>query len=296
MPEFVSAQEAQENLDRPDSVGGGETYSEYTDYPHLQHLQNDNPPVEEEQQQEKEKETTQPSERELELQKRVEELEKRYSAPEPDQEQEPKQEVLTFDGEATEYYGKVIGELFEENGFDWRGMNYYYQANGFLKEEHYNSLEKLGLDPEIVDDRLYGITRRANEQSQQQDAPQQYNHTKQEEDKIIDEIGGDDELKKLQAYTNANWDRDRLDEFTAAIKDGNYAAVRFAVKSAYNEYKTSLGKEGRSFTKGTNSASDGGYKNPIEKKAALDDPRYGNDFNYTTMVNNKLAATYRQRY
>ena len=297
MPDFVSRQEAEAGISAIDSFedsnqNQGVVESVFTDYPHL---------AKENQEALREvEEQPKVSSREAELEKRVAELEgKIQTSAEPVIEaEEEKPEVITLDGPATDYYGQVIGELFEDNNIDWRGMNYHYLATGELKEEHYKTLGDLGINPQMIDNYLYGSQAKAKAQAkpktQPTEQPQKSESKLSDENRaqIINEIGGSAEVAKLLDYTDKNWSKDQIAEIQAVINSGNYEAARFAVKTAYRDYKASLGKEGKSYTKGSGNSRDGGFRNATEKKAAMDDVRYGMDYDYTEMVDRKIALQY----
>ena len=201
----------------------------------------------------------------------VEDLEKAYKELESKLGQTKEQEPEKDPSEFTE---DDMNRKLVENQVDVDSMANFYEQNGSLSDEHYDTLEKAGIPRDYVDSYLSGIEAQAT----------------QARDEILSEVGGQEAFGEMINWAVANWTPAQLDAYNKAVDSGDMDTVRSAVMSLAYKYQAENGRN-PSLVNGGNGGSSSGFQSVAQLTEAMKDPRYTNDPAYRKEVEAKLARS-----
>ena len=213
--------------------------------------------------------------------------------PQTDSESEPEQGITaedfyTEDGkvntEITEkVYGEKISELFQENEIDPFKMNEHFMQNeGTLTDEMYETLNKAGLNKELVDSYLQGV--RADAGFNTTTAPILSDPEIQEIQSIA---GGKAGYEQLMTWASENMTDADAKNFDEVIETANKAAVTFAVKALMGQYEDAVGRDSN-LIQGKASKPTETYRSMAEVVRDMGNPLYDTDEAYRDDVRRKL--------
>ena len=215
---------------------------------------------------------------------------------ETESEVEPEQGITaedfyTEDGkvntETTEkVYGEKISELFKDNDIDPFKMNEHFMQNeGTLSDDMYETLNKAGLNKELVDSYLQGV--RANAGFNAETAP---TLNDAEITDIQNIAGGKSGYEQLMTWASENMTDTDAKNFDEVIETGNKAAVTFAVKALMGQYEDAVGRDSN-LIQGKNSKPTETYRSMAEVVRAMNNPLYDTDEAYRDDVRRKLEIS-----
>ena len=216
--------------------------------------------------------------------------------PQTDSESEPEQGITaedfyTEDGkvntETTEkVYGEKISELFKENEIDPFKMNEHFMQNeGTLTDEMYETLNKAGLNKELVDSYLQGV--RADAGFNTTTAPILSDPEIQEIQSIA---GGKAGYEQLMTWASENMTDADAKNFDEVIETANKAAVTFAVKALMGQYEDAVGRDSN-LIQGKASKPTETYRSMAEVVRDMGNPLYDTDEAYRDDVRRKLELS-----
>ena len=216
--------------------------------------------------------------------------------PQTDSESEPEQGITaedfyTEDGkvntEITEkVYGEKISELFKENEIDPFKMNEHFMQNeGTLTDEMYETLNKAGLNKELVDSYLQGV--RADAGFNTTTAPILSDPEIQEIQSIA---GGKAGYEQLMTWASENMTDADAKNFDEVIETANKAAVTFAVKALMGQYEDAVGRDSN-LIQGKASKPTETYRSMAEVVRDMGNPLYDTDEAYRDDVRRKLELS-----
>lgn len=190
--------------------------------------------------------------------KSVEELEKAYGE---------LQKKLGEGNEAeaeTETTTQVDGNLFDKASDEW------YET-GEVSEATINELVKQGIPKQVIEQ--YIRSANAEQQLLQQN--------------IINEIGGQQEFERLNAWATNNLKPAEIDSFNAIVDGGDIEQIKFA----YNSLKSRAGSKFVTPDSNSQSNDTGAFANKSEMISAISDKRYQNDAIYRRQVEQRIMRS-----
>lgn len=149
------------------------------------------------------------------------------------------------------------------------------QETGDLSDESYTELAKFGFDRGQVQVYLAGV------KSIQKAAT----------DAAFETAGGEDQFKAMMGWFAQNGTEAERKAYNEAINDLNPAKVKIAVAGMRASYEKVHGTEGSIVDGGAPTNQSLGFKNQSEMVAAINDPRYNKDRDYTREVRERVART-----
>ena len=230
------------------------------------------------------------------LEKGYKELESRLGKQEQETKEEEtptytKEDLYTEDGSvnydtANELYGEQVSNIFKENEIDPFKMNDYFQENnGTLSDDMYATLDKAGLNKNIVDSYLEGVRQQVGMEQAQQ-APMLNESEIADVQKIA---GGTEGYQQLMEWATDNLSDADAQNFDEVIETGNKAAVTFAVKALMGQYEDSVGRDSNLITGKASKVEN--YRSMAEVVRDMNNPLYETDEAYRDDVRRKLEAS-----
>ena len=202
-----------------------------------------------------------------------------------------KEALYTEDGSvnydtANELYGEQVSNIFKENEIDPFKMNDYFQENnGTLSDDMYATLDKAGLNKNIVDSYLEGVRQQVGMEQAQQ-APMLNDSEIADVQKIA---GGTEGYQQLMEWATDNLSDADAQNFDEVIETGNKAAVTFAVKALMGQYEDSVGRDSNLITGKASKVEN--YRSMAEVVRDMNNPLYETDEAYRDDVRRKLEAS-----
>ena len=202
-----------------------------------------------------------------------------------------KEDLYTEDGSvnydtANELYGEQVSNIFKENEIDPFKMNDYFQENnGTLSDDMYATLDKAGLNKNIVDSYLEGVRQQVGMEQAQQ-APMLNDSEIADVQKIA---GGTEGYQQLMEWATDNLSDADAQNFDEVIETGNKAAVTFAVKALMGQYEDSVGRDSNLITGKASKVEN--YRSMAEVVRDMNNPLYETDEAYRDDVRRKLEAS-----
>ena len=115
--------------------------------------------------------------------------------------------------------------------------------------------------------------------------------SQEEEQTIVDSIGGSDNFSAVQQWANENLNQDEIEAYNREVNSGDYYRARNALQSMYFAYQDQAGFEPELMGGRLSGNSSDVFRSTAEVMAAMNDSRYLNDSAYTEDVQNKLIRS-----
>ena len=115
--------------------------------------------------------------------------------------------------------------------------------------------------------------------------------SEQEEDVILESIGGDEGLDAMADWASNHLDQDEIRAYNEEVNSGDFTRARNALQSMFFAMQQAQGQEPE-LMGGKISANSGDvYRSVQEVEAAMNDPRYLHDTAYTRDVEEKVSRS-----
>lgn len=115
--------------------------------------------------------------------------------------------------------------------------------------------------------------------------------SQEDEQTILDSIGGQDNFSAVQDWAKNNLNQDELEAYNREVNSGDYYRARNALQSLYFAYQDSEGFESNLIGGKLSSNGSDVFRSSQEVMAAMSDPRYLQDSAYTQDVQDKLIRS-----
>jgi len=115
--------------------------------------------------------------------------------------------------------------------------------------------------------------------------------SQEEEQTIVDSIGGSDNFSAVQQWANENLNQDEIEAYNREVNSGDYYRARNALQSMYFAYQDQAGFEPELMGGRLSGNSSDVFRSTAEVMAAMNDSRYLNDSAYTQDVQDKLIRS-----
>ena len=150
----------------------------------------------------------------------------------------------------------------------------FFENDGQLSEETYNTLEKAGLPRDLVDS--YAAGQQALQQS--------------EEGQIKSVAQGNYEA--MAEWANENLPQEEVEAFDEAVTGGTVSQAKLAVQGLYARYQNEVGAKPKLTQGGVNGASTMPFRSMQELARAQSDPRYkSGDKAYHEEIDRRLQVS-----
>ena len=150
----------------------------------------------------------------------------------------------------------------------------FFENDGKLSEETYNTLEKAGLPRDLVDS--YAAGQQALQQS--------------EEGQIKSVAQGNYEA--MAEWANENLPQEEVEAFDEAVTGGTVSQAKLAVQGLYARYQNEVGAKPKLTQGGVNGASTMPFRSMQELARAQSDPRYkSGDKAYHEEIDRRLQVS-----
>ena len=184
-------------------------------------------------------------------------------------------------------YGAQLNDIFKENNIDLYEMNEYFAKNeGTLNEEMYASLDKAGLNKDVVSSYLQGLRQDLGWEA----APEAPSLSEAEVTAVHNIAGGQEGYNQLMQWASDNISADDIKNFDEVIETGNKAAVTFAVKALMGQFEDAQGRDS-TLIQGKKSAPTEIYRSMSEVVRDMNKPEYDTDDAYREDVRRKLEMS-----
>ena len=184
-------------------------------------------------------------------------------------------------------YGAQLNDIFKENNIDLYEMNEYFAKNeGTLNEEMYASLDKAGLNKDVVSSYLQGLRQDLGWEA----APEAPSLSEAEVTAVHNIAGGQEGYNQLMGWASENIPAEDIKNFDDVIETGNKAAVTFAVKALMGQYEDAQGRDS-TLIQGKKSAPTEIYRSMSEVVRDMNKPEYDTDDAYREDVRRKLEMS-----
>lgn len=164
-------------------------------------------------------------------------------------------------------------ELVQNAGIDIASMENHFIQNGELSEQHYQMLEKVGINREFVDRYIEGQLATANRYR----------------DSIMSKVGGAEAFQGMAQWAQANLNPAELAAYNKAVDSMDMTAVENAVLGLAFRYQQAMGRDPKLLAGGNAAAS--GFQSVAQLVEAMKDPRYEKDPAYRRDVEQRLARS-----
>jgi hypothetical protein len=121
--------------------------------------------------------------------------------------------------------------------------------------------------------------------------PEEVYLSQEEEQTIMESIGGQENFQSVQKWAQDNLDQNELEAYNREVNSGDYYRARNALQSLYYAYQDSEGFEGQLMGGKLSANSSDVFRSSQEVMAAMSDPRYLQDSAYTQDVQDKLIRS-----
>lgn len=108
---------------------------------------------------------------------------------------------------------------------------------------------------------------------------------------IKETVGGEQAYGDMLEWARENLSEQEIGDFNAVTGTGNVAAIRFAVDSLGNRWKSNVGYEAPLVTGGRAASKPAGYRSHAELARDIADPRYNDDPAFRRDVEDKLSRS-----
>ena len=151
----------------------------------------------------------------------------------------------------------------------------YYAENGELSEEHYESLDKLGLKKEYVDNYVRGV------QAQQQQLQAQ----------LMGVAGGEEDYGQMMVWMNENLSAEEVEAYDRVVGSGDVDQITMLIQGMSALFKSASGSGPATQLQGQTVPGIAGFRSKGEIMEAMSDPRYESDAAYREDVTRKMSMT-----
>ena len=124
--------------------------------------------------------------------------------------------------------------------------------------------------------------------SQEDQEPETSVLSKEEEDTIMESIGGVEAFSVVQDWARENLDQAEIEAYNREVNSGDYYRARNALQSLQYAYQDNVGSEPALIGGKISGNSADVFRSTQEVMAAMNDPRYLQDTAYTQDVQEKL--------
>lgn len=115
--------------------------------------------------------------------------------------------------------------------------------------------------------------------------------SQEDEQVILDSIGGQENFAAVQSWAKDNLNQDELEAYNREVNSGDYYRARNALQSLYYAYQDNNGYEPDLIGGKLSGNSSDVFRSSQEVMAAMSDPRYLQDSAYTQDVQDKLIRS-----
>ena len=115
--------------------------------------------------------------------------------------------------------------------------------------------------------------------------------SQEEEQTIVDSIGGRENFSVVQNWAMENLNEDEIEAYNREVNSGDYYRARNALQSMYFAYQDQAGFEPELMGGRLSGNSSDLFRSTAEVMAAMNDSRYLNDSAYTQDVQDKLIRS-----
>ena len=115
--------------------------------------------------------------------------------------------------------------------------------------------------------------------------------SQEEEQTIVDSIGGSDNFSAVQQWAHENLNQEEIEAYNREVNSGDYYRARNALQSMYFAYQDQAGFEPELMGGRLSGNSSDVFRSTAEVMAAMNDSRYLQDSAYTEDVQNKLIRS-----
>ena len=204
------------------------------------------------------------------MSKAYSELEKKLGQPTEEGTEEPEQVEEKAENE-TEQTEENTSEAYQAVA---EASKEFFENDGQLSEETYNTLEKAGLPRDLVDS--YAAGQQALQQS--------------EEGQIKSVAQGNYEA--MAEWANENLPQEEVDAFDEAVTGGTVSQAKLAVQGLYARYQNDVGAKPKLTQGGVNGVSTMPFRSMQELARAQSDPRYkSGDKAYHEEIDRRLQVS-----
>ena len=115
--------------------------------------------------------------------------------------------------------------------------------------------------------------------------------SQEEEQTILESIGGQETFNAVQAWAKENLDQAELDAYNREVNSGDYYRARNALQSLSYAYQENEGSEPQLLGGKISANATDVFRSTAEVMQAMNDPRYLKDSAYTNDVQEKLVRS-----
>jgi len=115
--------------------------------------------------------------------------------------------------------------------------------------------------------------------------------SQEEEQTIVDSIGGSDNFSAVQQWAHENLNQEEIEAYNREVNSGDYYRARNALQSMYFAYQDQAGFEPELMGGRLSGNSSDVFRSTAEVMAAMNDSRYLNDSAYTQDIQDKLIRS-----
>ena len=115
--------------------------------------------------------------------------------------------------------------------------------------------------------------------------------SQEEEQTIVDSIGGSDNFSAVQQWAHENLNQEEIEAYNREVNSGDYYRARNALQSMYFAYQDQAGFEPELMGGRLSGNSSDVFRSTAEVMAAMNDSRYLQDSAYTQDVQDKLIRS-----
>ena len=151
----------------------------------------------------------------------------------------------------------------------------YFAENGELSDDHYESLDKLGLKKEYVDSYVRGM------QAQQEQLRAQ----------LMGVAGGEESYGQMLEWMNENLNADEVEAYDRVMGSGDVDQITMLIQGMSARYKSAGGDGPATQLQGQSVSGIAGFRSKGEIMEAMSDPRYESDSAYREDVTRKMSMT-----
>jgi hypothetical protein len=155
----------------------------------------------------------------------------------------------------------------------------YYEQNGNLDEEHYQALDRAGLNRQFVDAYIAGQQAQTNVAAND-DVNKYYN-----------QVGGHDNYQNMSGWMQDYLPVTEIEAYNRVMQNGSDDEVGILMTGMYARYEGAMGHDYSQLHGQTVSEGVPGYESRGQVMQALNDPRYETDAQYRAEFESKLAMT-----
>jgi hypothetical protein len=181
-----------------------------------------------------------------------------------------------------EAYGELVASLFEKAGVRAKTLAEEFERDGKLSEERYEQLITAGASRSQIDAHL-------NEARGGQEAADQ--QVQVDASEVFKVAGGEAEYRKVQQWAAQNLSKEEVAEYNAITETGNVSAIKWAAQNLVSRMRAAEGYEPTLDNGDTTAPVFEDFSDMAAVQAAVKDPRYGKDVEYTNSVRQRIRKS-----